>query len=258
MISLRRLRVIMTHEIRLATRDPLPIMVLIVFPIITMAFLKPAFRAALVQGGHVHANGAEQVVPGQAVMAAFFIVALTTFGFFSEFGWNTWDRLRASPASSLEIVLGKAVPRVVMVMAQFVVVLAVGVFVFDLHIKGNALALVPLVFTFAIALVLLGVAVTAIFRTAQQANSFAYVGMVLFGAIGGALVPLSTLPRWARTVAPVTPTYWAMRGFRSVVLDGGGLGAMAAPICALTAMTVAFALVSLRRLRFDEKKTAWA
>ena len=66
--------------------------------------------------------------------------------------------------------------------------------------------------------------VTAICRTAQQANAFAYVGMVLFGAIGGALVPFSVLPRWAQTVAPVTPTYWAMRGFRSVILDGQGLG----------------------------------
>ena len=38
----------------------------------------------------------------------------------------TWDRLRASPATSLEIVLGKAIPRVAMVLAQFVVVLGDG------------------------------------------------------------------------------------------------------------------------------------
>jgi ABC-2 type transport system permease protein len=252
------LGVLLRHELRLVMRDPLSVMILIVFPIITMAFLKPAFRAALVQSGHVHANGAEQVVPGQAVVSAFFIVGLTTFGFFSEFGWMTWDRLRASPASSLEIVLGKSIPRVALVLAQFLVVLGVGVVVFDLEIKGDAFALVPLVFTFSITLVALGVAVTAICRTAQQANSFAYVGMIVFGAIGGALVPFSTLPQWARTIAPVTPTYWAMRGFESVILDGRGFGAVAAPVCALAAMAVAFVLLALRRLRFDEQKTAWA
>jgi ABC-2 type transport system permease protein len=257
-ISPRRLAVILGHEWRLATRDPLPIMVLVVFPIITMAFLKPAFRAALEQGGFPHANGAEQVVPGQAVMGAFFVVSLTTFAFFSEFGWMTWDRLRASPASSLEIVIGKSIPRVVMVLAQFVIVIGSGVVVFGLHIRGNALALVPLVFAFSISLVLLGVAVTAVCRTLQQANAFAFVGMVLFGAIGGALVPYSVLPQWAKTVAPATPTYWAMRGFRSVVLDGRGMGAMAAPIGALGAMAVLFVVVSLRRLRFDEAKTGWA
>ena len=60
------------------------------------------------QSGYPHANGAEQVVPGQAAMAAFFIVALVTFAFFAEHGWATWDRLRASPATSFEIVVGKS------------------------------------------------------------------------------------------------------------------------------------------------------
>jgi ABC-2 type transport system permease protein len=81
--------------------------------------------------------------------------------------------------------------------------------------------------------------------------------MVLFGAIGGALVPLSVLPDWARTIAPGTPTYWVMRGFRSVILDGRGLGAVMAPVAVLGAMTVVFAAVAMRRLRFDETKIAW-
>jgi ABC-2 type transport system permease protein len=257
-ISPRRLGVILAHELRLARRDPLPVMVLIVFPIITMAFLKPAFRAALVQSGYPHANGAEQVVPGQAAVESFFIVSLTTFAFFSEFAWMTWDRLRASPATSLEIVLGKAIPRVAMVLMQFIVVLGTGVLLFGLHIRGNPAALIPLVFAFSISLVLLGVAVTALCRSVQQANAFAYVGLVLFGAIGGALVPFKVLPHWAKFVAPITPTYWVMRGFESVILDGRGLAAMAAPVSALAVMTAVFTAVALRRLRFDEAKTAWS
>jgi ABC-2 type transport system permease protein len=82
-------------------------------------------------------------------------------------------------------------------------------------------------------------------------------GMVLFGAIGGALVPLSVLPGWARAIAPVTPTYWVMRGFRAVILDGRGLGAVAGPVVVLLSMAALFAVVALRRLRFDETKIAW-
>jgi ABC-2 type transport system permease protein len=256
-MSLRRIGVILAHEGRLIRRDPFPILVLVVFPIIDMAFLKAAFKAALVQSGHPNANGSEQVVPGQAAMMAFFVVSLVTFAFFSEFTWGTWDRLRASSATSIEIVLGKAIPRVAMVLAQFVVVFLAGIVVFDLHIRGETLALIPLVAAFSVCLVLLGVAVTAFCRTAQQAGSFASAGMVLFGAIGGALVPLSVLPDWARAIAPAVPTYWVMRGFRSVILDGRGLGAVIAPIAVLGAMTVLFAIVALRRLRFDETKVAW-
>jgi ABC-2 type transport system permease protein len=258
MSSPRRVGVIIGHELRLARRDPLPIMVLIVFPIITIAFLKPALRPALVQSGYPHANGAEQVVPGQAAMNAFFLVTLITFSFFAEHAWATWDRLRASPATSLEIVIGKTVPRVAIGIAQFLVILGAGVVIFGLHIRGDALALVPLILAFTVCLVLLGVAVTALCRTAQQASSFGYLGMVLFGAIGGAFVPFSVLPGWARAIAPVTPTYWAMRGLRSVVLDGRGIGGVAKPTAMLLAMAVLFTLIALRRLRFDETKTGWA
>ena len=46
-----RVGTIVAHELRLARRDPLSIVVLVVFPIITMAFLERAFRPALVQRG---------------------------------------------------------------------------------------------------------------------------------------------------------------------------------------------------------------
>jgi ABC-2 type transport system permease protein len=257
-MSLRRVGVILGNELRIARRDPLPVMVLIVFPVITMAFLKPAFRPALVQSGHAHANGAEQVVPGQAVLSAFFVVSLVTYTFFVEFGWGTWDRLRASPATPLEIVVGKGLPRLGMAVAQFVVIFAAGVLLFGLDVRGGVIPLVPLVAVFSVSLVLLGVAVTAICRSAQQAQAFAIVGMVLFGAIGGALVPFNVLPGWARTIAPVTPTYWAMRGFRSVILDGRGLGGVALPVGVLAAMGLLFTVVALARLRFEDTKIAWA
>jgi ABC-2 type transport system permease protein len=257
MISWRRIRVTIAHELRIIRRDPLPVMVLIAFPIITMAFLKPAFRAALVQGGHPGANGAEQVVPGQAVLSGFFIVSLTTYAFFSEFALQTWDRLRASQATSLELIIAKSVPRFVMSIAQFILTFTVAIPLFDLHVRGDTLAMLPLVVALAACFVLLGVAVTAVARTAQQANAFGIVGMVLFGAIGGALVPFNVLPGWARAVAPATPTYWAMRGFRSIILDGRGLDGVITPIAVLLAMAVAFALIALRWFRFDQAKSGW-
>jgi ABC-2 type transport system permease protein len=255
--SARRILAIVEHELRLARRDPTPLMVLIVFPVITIAFLKPALQPALVQAGYRNATGAEQVVPGQAVMSAFFLVSLVTFAFFAEHGWGTWDRLRASPATSIEIVVGKSVPRVAIGIAEFALVLGVGVVLFGLSMQGDALALVPLVVAFCVCLVLLGVAATALSRTAQQANAFAFTGMVLFGAIGGAFVPFNVLPGWAQTIAPATPTYWAMRGMRSVVLDGQGLGGVIRPTGMLAGMALLFAAIAVWRFRFDDVKAGF-
>ncbi len=208
--------------------------------------------------GFPHANGAEQVVPGEAVLNGFYIVGMTSFAFFSEYGWNTWERLRASQASSAEIIAGKALPRMAVSVAQFVIIFAIGTPLLDLHIRGPALALVPIVLAFALCLVLLGVLVTALCHTLQQANAMAFGGLVLFGAIGGALVPINVLPGWAHAIAPVTPTYWAMRGFRSVILDGSGASAVIFPTAVLLSMSAVFAVTSLVKFRFSDSKTSYA
>ncbi len=257
-MNLRRVGVIVAHESRLIRRDLTSVMVMLVFPVISIAFLAPAFKPALQQLGFVHANGADHVVPGQAVMAAFFVVSLVVFSFFGEHAWQTWDRVRASSASSIEIVAGKAIPRAVLVVVQIVLLLIGGVLVFHMHVNGTAIALAPLVIVFALCLVMLGVCVTALARTAQQANAFAFTGMVLFGALGGAYVPFALLPAWAKPIGPITPTYWAMRGMHSVVLEHGALGAVLLPTAVLGGMSVLFAVVAANRLRFDDAKVGWS
>jgi ABC-2 type transport system permease protein len=256
-MSRRRTTAIVGHQLRLIIRDPLPIMILVVFPLILMAFLKPMVALALVAHGYPGANGAEQVVPGEAVANGFYIVGLTSFAFFVEHGWNTWDRLRASNATSPEIVIGKALPLLAISATQFLVIFAIGVPLFHLQSRGPLVALVPLIAAFATCLVMLGVMITALCHTIQQVSAIAFGSLVLFGALGGALVPLQVLPGWARAIAPATPTYWVMRGFGSVILDGHSFPAIVLPCCVLAAMSLAFAAVSLNRFRFTDAKVAF-
>jgi ABC-2 type transport system permease protein len=232
-------------------------MILVVFPLLLMAFLKPMFALALTTHGYPGSNGAEQVVPGEAVINGFYIVGMTSFAFFVEYGWNTWDRLRASNATSPEIITGKALPFLAVSASQFLIIFAIGVPLFHLHSRGPLIALVPLVVAFAICLVTLGVMITSLCRTIQQVSASAFGGLVLFGALGGALVPLEVLPGWARAVAPATPTYWVMRGFGSVILDGHSFPAIFLPCLILAGMSLTFAAISLRRFRFTDAKVSF-
>jgi ABC-2 type transport system permease protein len=256
-MSGRRINALVRNEVRLIAQDPLPVMILVGFPLIMMAFLKPTFRFALLATGHPDANGAEQVVPGQAVSNGFYIVGMTSFAFFAEYGWKTWDRLRVGASSAVDIVIGKTLPRLAVSLLQFLVLFAIGTPLFDLHSRGPLASLVPLVIAFALCLVLFGVLVTALCRTVQQASAVSYGGIVIFGAIGGALVPLEGLPSWAHHIAPATPTYWAMRGFRSVILSGGGVHSQLLPVAVLLAMAAGCALLSVTRFRLDATKVSF-
>jgi len=81
---------------------------------------------------------------------------------------------------------------------------------------------------------------------------------VLIGAIGGALVPISFLSAWARAIAPATPTYWAMRGFRSVILTTSGPNSVVLPAAILSAMSLGFSVISVAKFGLDDTKRSWA
>jgi ABC-2 type transport system permease protein len=77
---------------------------------------------------------------------------------------------------------------------------------------------------------------------------------MVFGGIGGTLTPPVLLPPWARTIAPATPSYWAMRGFRSVILDGGGLSSAWVSIVVLIAFAAGLGALGLLVFDVDKPK----
>lgn len=256
-MSWRHSAAIARLDFRVVARDTGPIVFLVLMPLVVMAFVKPAFRFALASG-HPGANGSEQAVPGMIVMFGFFAVGMTGFAFFREHGWNTWDRLRASWATPTEIMLGKLVVPTVLSVLQIVVLFLLGHVLYGLHVSGSIAALAMVSGGLVVCLLALALMLVAISRTIQQVNAAANIGGLVFAGFGGSFTPLSLLPHWARTVAPATPGYWAMRGFRNVILDGAGIGAALPGTAVLLAFAAGFAVVAAFRFRMTETKTSWA
>jgi ABC-2 type transport system permease protein len=246
------------NELRIMRRDPLPLVVLLVMPMLMAPLFATTFRAALVLSGHPHASGADFAIPSQAVEFAFFLAPFTAFLFFRDHGWKTWPRLRASPASSADIIVGKAAPMIVLGFVQIIVLLAFGRFALGLHLHGETFAVLAVDVFYVGCAVAFGIALTALLRTSQQVNAFGFLCATLMAALGGALVPLNTLPSWTRHLAPATPQYWAMRATHDLILDGKPAGAIVVPLCALALFTTAFITIAVRRLRFDDAKVGWS
>lgn len=257
-MSFTRSAAILRHEMRVLVKDIAPVIILTAMPIAVIAFMKPTLRPALNFSGYPDANGAEQAVPGMAVMFAFFLVGFTGFAFFREHGWATWDRLRASPATTAEIVVGKIVPGLLVAVVQLGVLFGVGVLLFGLRIRGSVAGLALVAFTLALFLSVFAVALVSVCRTVQQMNAFANIGAMIFAGLGGALTPVVFLPGWAQPIAPATPSYWAMRGFRSVILDGSGFGGILLPAAVLLAFTAGAGVLIAMRFRVEEAKISWA
>lgn len=242
------------HELRVMAKDPSTAIFVVVMPLAMAALMKGLFREALAGQGIQGANGSEFAVPGMAVAFAAFSVGYSGFAFFRDHGWGTWERLRASPATSLDILVGKVTPAVGVTLMQLALLFLLGGPLLGFRVAGSTIALIPVIVVLALCLNAFGVAVTAMSRTSQQLNAVGSAGGFLLAILGGAFVPMETMPGWAQAIAPGVPTYWAMRAFRDVILEGAGLASTVTPSVVMLGFAVGFAVLAATRFRFDEPK----
>lgn len=247
-MSAGRVLRIARHELAIVWRNRFWFLALVGMPLVLIAFVRPLYRFTAAAQGYAGVDGSGHAVPGMAVMFVFFLVGVVGVSFYSEFGWATWDRLR-TVASPPELMSGKVLPFVALGLFQQSAVFAVGFVVFDLDVRGPVVALVPVAVCLVAALVALGIAVVGLTTTIQQVGIVQSVGAMVMAGVGGALTPVAFLPGWARSVAPVTPTYWALRGYRAVVLDGQGFGAVGLPCLVLLLFAAGFAVIGALRFR---------
>jgi ABC-2 type transport system permease protein len=250
-VSLGRIAAIARQDLRILRSDPMAVVPLIVLPLVVMPFLCPAFKAAFHFAGVHEATGAEQAVPGMAVTFGFFLVMNTCGSFFREHTWNTWDRLRASPAGTAEILLGKMVTPLVEVTLQFVLLFGLAGLLMGLHVRGSWPGLCAVGGAFAVFLVTTGIAVTGVCRTYMQANAAVTAGALVMAGFAGALVPYALLPPWAQSISPFVPSYWAMQGYKHAIFGGK---TVLLPILLLLGFSLVSAVVAVSRFRVDDAK----
>jgi ABC-2 type transport system permease protein len=208
-----------------------------------MVLMRPLYLAALAQDGVQAGN--TQVVTGMLVLFSLLALSVVGGSIMAERAWRTWDRLRATPARAGELLLGKAIPAFALLAAQQAVVICFGVVVFGLHV-GNLALVAAAIACWALALLGIGATFGAMLRSQSELQVAYDIGGVLLSALGGAMVPLTTLPGWAQAIAPASPGYWAMSALRSAVA-GQVAGTMRAA-GVLLAIAAVMGSVAVRRI----------
>ncbi|MBL8511106.1 MAG: ABC transporter permease, partial [Betaproteobacteria bacterium] len=74
---------------------------------------------------------------------------------------------------------------------------------------------------------------------------FGGVGNILMGAIGGVMVPKFIMPPAMQALTIASPMAWALEGFHTIMLRGGGLADIVLPISALLVMAVVVLLLAV-------------
>jgi ABC-2 type transport system permease protein len=165
--------------------------------------------------------------------------------------------LRASAAAPWEVIAGKLGPLAVVAALQQVLLFGIGVAGGGLHIGGSAIALALVAGGLVASVLGMGVAVMALCSSQQQVALVQTVGTMLFAGLGGAFSPEALTPGFARAIGPFVPSYWAMRGYRAVILDGAGVSGVASSVAALLGFAALFAVIAIWRFRSEEPRPSW-
>jgi ABC-2 type transport system permease protein len=239
--SALRVAALTRHNLLLQRRDPADLVTYMIIPIILMWLTKPLVIRLMPDGGTA------QDVTGPLVLSSTLALQIAGMSLLSERTWRTWEMLRATPATAVELLIGKAAPVLVVLLLQQAVVIGYGVAVAGLSLAGPPFLLLLAMLVWSMTLLAAGSLLATLVRSHSQLAVLTSIGAIMLSTLGGALLPLSMMPSVAQHVALASPGYWAIGMLKAAV--GGDTAGTLGPAAILGAIAVAAGTTACLRLR---------
>jgi ABC-2 type transport system permease protein len=189
-------------------------------------------------------------VPGViAIIVMLITLMLTSMAVVREKEIGTIEQLLVSPITPTEFILGKTLPFALIGYADVLLVAVVGVFWFEVPIRGS-LPLLLVATTFYLMTTLgIGLFISTVSRTQQQAMMsvfFFYFPAVL---LSGFMFPIANMPPLVQYLTYANPLWYFLVILRGIFLKGVGVRVLWPQMAALLLLGVATLAVATRRFR---------
>jgi ABC-2 type transport system permease protein len=150
-------------------------------------------------------------------------LVLTAMSVAREREQGTFDQLLVTPFRPVEIMAGKALPAMIVGTVQATTILLVAQLWFHIPFAGSFATLYAGLILFLLAAVGMGLMVSSIAATMQQAMLYSFVLIMPFTLLSGLTTPLSSMPKALQYFTLVNPLRYAIDIARRVYLEGVGL-----------------------------------
>jgi len=157
---------------------------------------------------------------------------------------GTFDQLLVTPFRPVEIMAGKALPSMLVGTVQATSILLVAQLWFRIPFAGSFVTLYAGLSLFLLAAVGIGLLVSSVAATMQQAMLYSFVLVMPFTLLSGLTTPLSSMPKVLQHITLVNPLRYAIELVQRVYLEGAGLRLLLPdlwPLAAIAAVTQAAA-----------------
>src|SRR5262249_1297384 len=136
---------------------------------------------------------------------------------------GTFDQLLVTPFRPVEIMAGKALPSLLIGTVQATSILLVAQLWFRIPFAGSFVTLYAGLILFLLAAVGIGLLVSSVAATMQQAMLYSFVVMMPFTLLSGLTTPISNMPALLQYYTLINPLRYAIEIVHEIYLEGAGL-----------------------------------
>jgi ABC-2 type transport system permease protein len=191
-------------------------------------------------------RSANLLIPGLiAILLTFSGTLLTAYAIVRERERGTLEQLMVTPVSSLEMILGKLVPYLVLAFVQLVLVLFCMHVFFQVPIHGSVLLLAGLSLIYLTSLLALGLMISARAATQIEATQAAQGILLPSIMLSGYIFPLSSLPVPLQVLSQVLPATHFVAISRGIIIRGAGFDDLLREVVALVAISLVLLTASV-------------
>jgi ABC-2 type transport system permease protein len=151
----------------------------------------------------------------------------------------------------VEIALGKLLPPLLVAAVQATLYLLIVTLFYGVPFRGNVLVLYVAVLTFALACAGVGLFISSLVYTQQQAFLGAFAVLLPFALLSGFATPVENMPWWLQFVTTINPLSHMLRLMQGLFLKGTSFGALAQDMVRL--LEIALVTTSAAVLLFSRK-----
>jgi len=187
-------------------------------------------------------------VPGViALIVTLITLMLTSIAVVREYEIGTIEQIMVTPIRPIEFILGKTVPFIIIGFIDVALITAVGVYWFEVPIRGSIPLLLLATGLYLLTSLGVGLLISTISRTQQQALMTSFLFFAPAILLSGFVFPIANMPPVVQWLTYLNPLRYFLVIIRGIFLKGVGLQILWPQMVALTIIGVLTFTLAVRR-----------
>lgn len=190
------------------------------------------------------------MVPGILVLLVTMIgTFLTGMNIVREKEIGTIEQLNVTPIRKQEFIIGKLFPFMIIALFELAFGLLIAKLIYDTPIVGSLWLIFAFSFVYLLVVLGIGLLISTITETQQQAMFISWFFMVIFILMSGLFTPVENMPLWAQKITYFNPVRYFIEVMRMVMLKGSGFSQVSQHFLIITSYGIAILSLAVWRYR---------